>query len=784
VSDVPESAKKAPLPAAQLLEPVRSVWQHLRRYELWIVMLAAAVVLVPGLWSYTLVDPWETHYGEVGRRMLQDHDWVQLKWQNEDFDSKPVLTFWLMAAGMKALGVAADGGYSGELTASAISIAAIRLPFVLFGIFGLVVTWWMLARLVSRRVAWLTFLILATTPFYFFVARQGITDMPMVAALMGSVACVAMVVAQRDGPLEPIAGRWNGLHLFLAFLVVTVGVQLVYFAIHFTGHGVLAPGLRVPVPWLWFAVMGVVLAAFVWLTAFYKPLTRKHSIYILWLFALIGISILGKGPPAAAIITFITLFYVALARRWDLLRSRETWLDIARGLVVMVLIALPWHIAIFFKQGLRWINVYLRTHIMQRAFSGVHGDRGTFDYYAAQLGIGMWPWIALVPGALATVLTARMVRSAESNIRLLVGTWAVVGFTLFAVVQTKFHHYALPVVPALAILVAFFLDDLLRGEIRKSGVFMVVAAAIVLVICRDLVGEQKQFIELFVYRHDRPWPSGAPWFVDVGTPLIVFGCAFAGLFLTLPSAPLRRFTFPVLGIAALGFAYWAMNGYMGAAAPHWGQGALHQIYYADRHIYGVDIEYYSLRDLADDWDEAHSTTVRSVLPKDFASGQPATVTIRVPGAGIPGDRVVLEGKVGRIDGDSFSIDVPEAEHAKLAGLIARGRDAAPSKRKPRSLVDADRLLAWQLNWRGENFWSNGEIWGPFPETQTVFMKTDNKEFLEYLKNVAKPGRRYFLITEAGRANNLKSILPTDRARATYEVLDTSNNKFTLLSFTL
>lgn len=784
MSDALEPADRASAPSDRLPKPVSSALQYLRRYELWIVVLAAVVILVPGLWSYTLVDPWETHYGEVGRRMLQDHDWVQLKWQNEDFDSKPVLTFWLMAAGMKVLGVAADGGYSGELTASALSIAAIRLPFVLFGIFGLAVTWWMLARLVSRRVAWLTFLVLATTPFYFFVARQGITDMPMVAALMGSVACVAMVVAQRDGPLEPIFRRWNGLHVFLAFLIVTVGVQLLYFAIHFTGHGVLAPGLRVPVPWLWFVVMAAVLGAFVWLTAFWKPLTRKHSIYVLWLFALIGISILGKGPPAAAIIAFITIFYVALARRWDLVRSRETWLDIARGLVVMVLIALPWHIAIFFKQGLRWINVYLRTHIMQRAFSGVHGDRGTFDYYAAQLGIGMWPWIALLPGALATVLTARLARSAESNIRLLVGTWAVVGFTLFAAVQTKFHHYALPVVPALAILIAFFLDDLLRGAIRKSGLFMVVAAVIVLVIVRDLVFEQKQFIELFVYRHDRPWPSGKPWFVDVGTPIIVFGCAFAALFLTLPFAALRRFSFPALGLAALGFAYWAMNGYMGAAAPHWGQGPLHEIYYAERTIYGVEIEYYSLRDLADQWGNANATTVHSVLPTDFRSGQPATVTIRVPGAGIPGDRVELQGKVGRIDGDSFAIEVPESEHAKLDDLIARGKSAAPSRRSPRSQVDADRLVAWQLNWRGENFWSNGEVWGPFPETQTVFMKTDNEEFLTYLKDLGRPGRRYFLITEAARANTLKNILPTDRARATFEILDTSNNKFTLLSFTL
>ena len=90
--------------------------------ELALVIVVALAVNVPGIWSYSLVDPWETHYGEVGRMMLQDHDWVHLQWpggmspdDNEGFRSKPVLTFWMIAAGMRAVGLASDGGYSGEM---------------------------------------------------------------------------------------------------------------------------------------------------------------------------------------------------------------------------------------------------------------------------------------------------------------------------------------------------------------------------------------------------------------------------------------------------------------------------------------------------------------------------------------------------------------------------------------------------------------------------------------------------------------------------------------------
>src|SRR5204863_654 len=71
-------------------------------FELALVVLVSLAVLVPGIWSYSLVDPWETHYGEVARMMLQNHDWVHTEWpqDGEGFRSKPVLTFWLMVGGV------------------------------------------------------------------------------------------------------------------------------------------------------------------------------------------------------------------------------------------------------------------------------------------------------------------------------------------------------------------------------------------------------------------------------------------------------------------------------------------------------------------------------------------------------------------------------------------------------------------------------------------------------------------------------------------------------------
>ena len=70
--------------------------------------------------------------------------------------------------------------------------------------------------------------------------------------------------------------------------------------------------------------------------------------------------------------------------------------------------------------------------------------------------------------------------------------------------------------------------------------------------------------------------------------------------------------------------------------------------------------------------------------------------------------------------------------------------------------------------------------------KTAFMKVDNIEIGHYLldRKRAPLGRRYFVITEPSRIGNFKGLLPTERARDSFEVVDATSNKFTLVSFWL
>jgi hypothetical protein len=89
----------------------------------------------------------------------------------------------------------------------------------------------------------------------------------------------------------------------------------------------------------------------------------------------------------------------------------------------------------------------------------------------------------------------------------------------------------------------------------------------------------------------------------------------------------------------------------------------------------------------------------------------------------------------------------------------------------------ERLLVWQMYWRGENFYTSNEIYeGPKPE-RTIFLGDRNLENLKDWMGRHR-GRRAFFLVERSRYSQLESAIPDD-ARKTLKIVDESNMKFCL-----
>lgn len=749
------------------------------RWQLLLLVCLGGALLLPLLGSSTLWDPWEGHYAEVARRMLEEQDWLRMRWQNEPFFSKPVLTFWLMAGSLKIFGVAGGGGYSGEMVASHMGEWALRLPFALFGLGGLIALWVMLARLVSRRAAWLATAVVATTPFYAMVSRQAITDMPSVAMLIGSISLFAIAMFEdHEHPPKGLFGtRVTHVHVFAAALALLVFPQLIYTALHTRGLKYpLGPRTFVPGPLAMVPLALGTLAVIAWVV---RRTQTTRQVLMYWFYLLAGLAVLSKGPVAPALAGLTILTYLILTGEWERLRRCE----IPKGVLIALAICVPWHVAMYVKDGSPFVAEYFNQHLLNRAFKGTHGDRGTYRYFLGQLGIGMWPWVALVPIALGRLLTTSRALTSEARARLFIGIWAIVGFFFFAMVTTKFHHYVLPAVPALAALVGLWLDDVLRGEVRWARVGVLVGLGLFVLTALDLIPNQQKLTQLFIYRYDRSIPRGAPFFINYDRVIWAFALLFGAGLVAILVRHVRKPAVIALCAVAAAWAVFTTSVLMTRAAPHYGQRSIWEIYYRERTIYGVELDYGNAADLVDDWGTPRELEVRALIPRTMKVGDPMRVGWRLQGNSLNAGE--LRGAVAKIDdaGHRFWIGVPEAERAKVPLDRMRAQPAVPGARRW-MMVDAERVIS-KLYWRGESWYANGEIWhSHWDKLRAVFHElndADNKRFLEYLKQ-QPTGRRLWIAAEKAHLAGVKGLLPTETGKKTFTEYDASSSFFGLASF--
>ena len=492
-----------------------------------------------------------------------------------------------------------------------------------------------------------------------------------------------------------------------------------------------------------------------------------REIYLWWFYLLNGVAVLAKGPVAPAMAGLTILGYLAVTDDWRRLRD----LEIPRGVAIALLFALPWHFAIYVLDGIPWLEEYVGTHLLGRTFLGTYGDRGSFLYYVRELGIGMWPWICLVPGALVALMLAGRPRTIEEKTRALFVIWAVVGFAFFAFVRTKFHHYLLPAVPAFAAVLGIWLDDV--WERRRTAVAAVaVALPLFVVTSMDLVSRQHELVHLFCFKYDRPFPYAT---VDLSAWIAVFAVAFAAALCILSWS--RRGAVVAMLVVALGFTFFGIDVFMMQVSPHWGMRALLERYYRERKIYGVDLVYQGTAPLQEDWRGGKPLEVRSVIPETLRAGDPMTVTWKL---GSKGGK--FAGKVVAVDAERHRFAVEAQPDQTLRGLAEA---SAASEGRRWVAINADRLVAWQLRWRGENYYSGGEIWNPrFENMKTVFVDVDNNKFAAWVKPQLGSGKTYFLITEIDRVKRLRDFFGTLTPKPTMEEIDKSNNKYGMVKFTL
>lgn len=473
-----------------------------RRFGAWL-MLLGVLLYVPLLGGYSLSDPWETHYGEVAREMLSRDDWLSPWWAQENwFWSKPVLDFWIQALSFSLTGVRFEPDQM--LAAAGVGLVprpewAARLPIVLMTLVAVYLLYRAVRVRFGARAGFLGGLVLLTVPYWYVLARQSMTDMPYVAPMTAALALVMLGLGGNPEERAPVVGlrvgaRVLGLSAFHLLFVTVLGTsiaQVLYLAsrhvslelagkdrglhVHLDEMLYGSPGncglpgnedCRTVAPYDAGAQPGavavvtlVVLALFLWAN---RGERRLQRLCFLAAWYAVALAALAKGAPGLVLPLLIALGGALTAGRFrDLARA-----ELVGFLLLFLCVCLPWYAAMVGRHGPPFTDRLLFHDMYKRAFVHVHdtntGDDVSFRYYVWQLGYGLFPWVGCaVAGLLAFQREGSESKGGRAEGLGFLTLWAVVAFALFSSSLTKFHHYALPAVPPIAMLTGIALDRLL-----------------------------------------------------------------------------------------------------------------------------------------------------------------------------------------------------------------------------------------------------------------------------------------------------------------------------------
>ena len=160
--------------------------------------------------------------------------------------------------------------------------------------------------------------------------------------------------------------------------------------------------------------------------------------------------ILLKGPVILMFVGLPALALVALDRSATWLRRLKP----AAGIAWMLLLVLPWFVAIVLKSGDQFFAESLGHDLFAKLGSGQESHGAPPGTYFVLF------WVMFFPGSVLAALAAPAAwyQRKEPGAKFLLA-WIVPAWIVLEIVATKLPHYVLPIYPAVAILIAVAIDN-------------------------------------------------------------------------------------------------------------------------------------------------------------------------------------------------------------------------------------------------------------------------------------------------------------------------------------
>jgi 4-amino-4-deoxy-L-arabinose transferase-like glycosyltransferase len=174
-------------------------------------------------------------------------------------------------------------------------------------------------------------------------------------------------------------------------------------------------------------------------------------------YLLVALAILTKGPVGLVLpLLIIGSFTIYLGNWREVTRSMQP----LKGLLLILIITLPWYILVTAANGSAFINSFFGYHNIERFTQVVNRHWAPWYFYFVVVLIGFAPWSVYLPIAIANLQVWKRTywrrKSPWDHLSLFAFFWFISIFLFFTIAVTKLPSYVLPLMPASALLLSIF----------------------------------------------------------------------------------------------------------------------------------------------------------------------------------------------------------------------------------------------------------------------------------------------------------------------------------------
>ena len=144
------------------------------------------LAFLPGFFQIPPVDRDEARFAQATKQMLEAHEYVDIRFQNEVRYKKPVGIYWLQAAAVKT-------GEAFGVPEARTTIWLYRLPSLAGAIFAVLLTYWAALAFVTWRAALVAALMMASSVLLGVEARLAKTDAMLLFTSIAAMGAMARI---------------------------------------------------------------------------------------------------------------------------------------------------------------------------------------------------------------------------------------------------------------------------------------------------------------------------------------------------------------------------------------------------------------------------------------------------------------------------------------------------------------------------------------------------------------------------------------------------------------